>query len=42
MNTIDAVLNYVRSKNVGETVQVTINRNGTTKTLGITLKALAQ
>lgn len=42
MTTIDAVLNYVRSKNVGDIVQVVINRSGTTKTLAVTLKALAQ
>jgi serine protease Do len=42
MTTIDAVLNYVRSKNVGDTTQVVVNRNGTTKTFAVTLKALGQ
>jgi serine protease Do len=42
MTTIDAVLNYVRSKNVGDTTQVVVNRNGTTKTFTVTLKALGQ
>ncbi len=42
MTTIDAVLNYIRSKNVGDTVQVAINRNGTSKTVAVTLKALSQ
>ena len=42
MTTIDAVLSYIRSKNVGDTSQVVVNRNGTTKTFSVTLKALNQ
>jgi serine protease Do len=42
MTTIDAVLSYIRSKNVGDTTQVVVNRNGTTKTFSVTLKALNQ
>jgi S1-C subfamily serine protease len=42
MTTIDAVLSYIRSKNVGDTVQVVINRNGTSKTVAVTLKTLNQ
>jgi serine protease Do len=42
MTTIDAILNYVRSKNVGDTTQVVVNRNGTMKTFTVTLKALGQ
>ncbi len=41
MTTIDAVLSYVRSKNVGDTVQVVVDRGGTTKTFSVTLKALS-
>jgi len=40
MTTIDQVLSYVRAKNVGDTVQVVINRNGQSRTLTVTLKAL--
>ena len=42
MTTIDGVLGYVRSRNVGDTVQVVVNRAGTTKTFSVTLKALSQ
>ena len=42
MTTIDAVLSYIRSKSVGDTSQVVVNRNGTTKTFSVTLKALNQ
>jgi serine protease Do len=42
MTTIDGVLNYVRSMNVGDTVQVVADRNGTAKTFSVTLKALGQ
>lgn len=42
MTTIDAVLSYVRSKNVGDTLQVTIDRSGSTKAFSVTLKALSQ
>ncbi len=40
MTTIDGVLSYVRSMNVGDTVQVVVDRSGTTKTFSVTLKAL--
>jgi serine protease Do len=40
MTTIDGVLSYIRSKNVGDTVQVVADRNGTTKTFSVILKAL--
>lgn len=42
MTTIDGVLGYIRSKNVGDTVQVVADRGGTTKTFSVTLKALGQ
>ena len=42
MTTIDAVLGYVRSKNVGDTVQVVVDRSGTAKTFSVTLKAISQ
>jgi len=42
MTTIDAVLSYIRSKNVGDTVQVVVNRGGATKTFSVTLKPLSQ
>jgi len=42
MTTIDAVLSYVRSKNVGDVVQVVVDRLGETKTFSVTLKALSQ
>ena len=42
MTTIDAVLSYVRSKNVGDVVQVVVDRMGETKTFSVTLKALSQ
>jgi serine protease Do len=42
MTTIDAVLSYVRSKNVGDVVQVVVDRLGETKTFPVTLKALNQ
>lgn len=42
MTTIDAVLGYVRSKSVGDTVSVVVNRAGATKTFSVTLKALSQ
>jgi len=42
MTTIDGVLSYIRSRNVGDTVQVVVDRNGTTKTFSVTLKALSQ
>jgi len=42
VTTMDGVLSYIRSKNVGDTVQVVIDRNGTTKTFSVTLKALGQ
>jgi len=42
MTTIDGVLNYIRSMNVGDTVQVVADRNGTAKTFSVTLKALGQ
>jgi len=42
MTTIDAILSYIRSKNVGDATQVVVNRNGTTKTFSVTLKALNQ
>ena len=41
MTTIDGVLSYIRSKNVGDRVQVVVNRNGTSKTFTVTLKALS-
>jgi len=40
MTTIDGVLSYIRSRNVGDTVQVVADRNGTTKTFSVILKAL--
>jgi len=40
MTTIDGVLSYIRSKSVGDTVQVVADRNGTTKTFSVILKAL--
>lgn len=40
MTTIDQVLSYIRAKNVGDTVQVVINRNGKLQTLAVTLKTL--
>ena len=40
MTTIDGVLSYIRSKNVGDTVQVVADRGGTTKTFSVILKAL--
>ena len=42
MTTIDGVLGYIRSKNVGDTVQVVVDRSGSTKTFAVTLKALGQ
>jgi len=42
MTTIDGVLSYVRSKNVGDTVQVVVDRSGTARTFSVTLKALSQ
>lgn len=42
MTTIDAVLSYIRSKNVGDTVQVVVDRGGATKTFTVTLKTLSQ
>ncbi|MHB8106653.1 MAG: S1C family serine protease [Candidatus Cryosericum sp.] len=42
MTTIDEVLSYIRSKNVGDTVQITADRGGTTKTFSVVLKALSQ
>jgi serine protease Do len=42
MTTIDGVLGYIRSRNVGDTVQVTADRKGTTKTFSVTLRALGQ
>ena len=42
MTTIDAVLSYIRSKNVGDVVQVVVDRMGETKTFSVTLKALSQ
>jgi S1-C subfamily serine protease len=42
MTTIDAVLSYIRSKNVGDTVQVVVDRSGATKTFSVTLKGLSQ
>jgi len=42
MTTIDGVLSYIRSKNVGDTVQVVADRGGTTKTFSVVLKALGQ
>jgi serine protease Do len=42
MTTIDGVLGYIRSRNVGDTVQVVADRKGTTKTFSVTLKALGQ
>ncbi|MBA4364592.1 MAG: serine protease [Coprothermobacter sp.] len=42
MTTIDGVLGYIRSRNVGDTVQVVADRKGTTKTFAVTLKALNQ
>ncbi|MGB9666001.1 MAG: S1C family serine protease [Candidatus Cryosericum sp.] len=42
MTTIDAVLSYIRSKSVGDTVSVVVNRAGATKTFSVTLKALSQ
>jgi serine protease Do len=41
MATIDEVLNYIRAKNVGDTVQIIVNRNGTTETFSVVLKALS-
>jgi serine protease Do len=40
MTTIDGVLSYIRSKNVGDTVQVAVDRSGTTKTFSVVLKSL--
>jgi len=40
MTTIDGVLSYIRSRNVGDTVQVVADRGGTTKTFSVILKAL--
>ena len=40
MTTIDGILSYIRSKNVGDTVQVVADRGGTTKTFSVILKAL--
>jgi len=40
MTTIDGILSYIRSKNVGDTVQVVADRGGTTKTFSVVLKAL--
>lgn len=40
MTTIDGVLSYIRSRNVGDSVQVVADRNGTTRTFSVTLKAL--
>lgn len=42
MATIDAILSYVRSKNVGDHVQVAVNRSGAPKTFTVTLKVLGQ
>jgi serine protease Do len=42
MATIDAILSYIRSKNVGDRVQVVVNRNGASSTFTVTLKALSQ
>jgi len=42
MTTIDGVLTYIRSRSVGDTVQVVVDRNGTTETFSVTLKALSQ
>jgi len=42
MTTIDGILSYIRSKNVGDTVQVVADRGGTTKTFSVVLKALGQ
>jgi S1-C subfamily serine protease len=42
MLTIDGGLNYIRSKNVGDTVQVVADRKGMTKTFPIVPKALGQ
>ena len=42
MTTIDGVLGYIRSRNVGDTVQVVVDRKGTTKTFSVTLRALSQ
>ena len=42
MPTIDDVLSYIRAKNVGDTVQVVVDRKGTTKTFSVVLKALSQ
>jgi len=42
MTTIDGVLSYIRSKNVGDTVQVVADRGGTTQTFSVVLKALSQ
>jgi S1-C subfamily serine protease len=42
MTTIDEVLSYIRSKNVGDTVQIVADRGGTTKTFSVVLKALSQ
>jgi serine protease Do len=42
MTTIDGVLGYIRSRNVGDTVQVATDRKGTTKTFSVTLRALGQ
>jgi serine protease Do len=42
MTTIDGVLGYIRSRNVGDTVQVAADRKGTTKTFSVTLRALGQ
>ena len=41
MTTIDGILSYIRSKNVGDTVQVVADRGGTTKTFSVVLKALS-
>ncbi|RIE06015.1 S1C family serine protease [Candidatus Cryosericum terrychapinii] len=40
MTTIDGVLSYIRSRNVGDTVQVVADRGGTTKTFSVILKPL--
>jgi serine protease Do len=42
MTTIDGVLGYIRSRSVGDTVQVIVDRSGTAKTFSVTLKALSQ
>jgi serine protease Do len=40
MTTIDGILSYIRSKNVGDTVRVVADRGGTTKTFSVILRAL--